>query len=518
LTPQASQLLNSELSQRIQQQVAVKEAPEYWKDWLTTIFPAHFTKEFGDHHIEFWEWVDAIRPGIRPAPFISIWARGGGKSTDVEASVVYIGHKRARKYAWYIRETQDQADKSVENIGAMLESYRLADYDPLLADRAVGKYGKPRAWRRNRLRTASGLTVDAMGLDTALRGAKVEEARPDLIIFDDIDGLNDTAATTHKKEGIITQSILPAEAFDLAVMVVQNLIIEDGIVSRLAKPVNKDGADYLIDRIISGPHPAIEGLTYEQNKMGKFIITGGAPVWEGQNLETAQDQINTWGLTAFLREAQHEVDTKGGMYDHIEFRYCERHEVPDLVRTTVWVDPAVTSTDKSDNMGIQADGIAEDGIIYRLFSWESITSPEDALRRAILKAIELGSLVVGVETDQGGDTWMSVFARAIERIKKEFDEEQKDIPEDEREEIFYPGFAYDKAGAGHGNKVHRGQQMLVDYENGMIVHVRGTHGLLGKALGRFPNKPLDLADAAYWSWADLRERINPMDLYAFMEA
>jgi len=263
---------------------------------------------------------------------------------------------------------------------------------------------------------------------------------------------------------------------------------------------------------------AIEGLTYKQNKKGKFLITGGKAIWKGQDKKAAQEQINTWGISAFLKEAQHEVDAKGGMYDHIEFRHCERTEMPDLVRTTVWVDPAVTSTDHSDSMGIQADGIDEEGIIYRLFSWEGITSPEKAIRRAVLKAIELGSMSVGIETDQGGDTWQSVYSRVCEKILKELEATQEDIPEDERETISLPGFAQDKAGAGHGNKVHRGQQMLVDYENGMIVHVRGTHGQLEKSLGRFPRKPLDLADAAYWSWADLRERINPRDLYAFMEA
>ena len=75
------------------------------------------------------------------------------------------------------------------------------------------------------------------------------------------------------------------------------------------------------------------------------------------------------------------------MYDHIEFTHCKWDEVPDLVRIAVWVDPAVTSTDQSDSMGIQADGIDEDGTIYRLFSWEAVTSPEDALNRAIRKAL-----------------------------------------------------------------------------------------------------------------------------------
>ena len=57
----------------------------------------------------------------------------------------------------------------------------------------------PRDWRRNRLRTASGLTVDSLGLDTGARGMKIEDARPDIIIFDDVDELHDTLAITTKK-------------------------------------------------------------------------------------------------------------------------------------------------------------------------------------------------------------------------------------------------------------------------------------------------------------------------------
>jgi hypothetical protein len=45
--------------------------------------------------------------------------------------------------------------------------------------------------------------------------------------------------------------------------------------------------------------------------------------------------------------------------------------------------------------------------------------------------------------------------------------------------------------------------MLVSYEKGSIVHVIGTHEILERALKRFPNEPLDLADAAYWGWNDL---------------
>ena len=69
-----------------------------------------------------------------------------------------------------------------------------------------------------------------------------------------------------------------------------------------------------------------------------------------------------------------------------------------------------------------------------------------------------------------------------------------------------PKYKYAKAGAGHGSKIERNQRMLADYEIGRVVHVTGTHVVLEKALRRFPNKPLDLADAAYWLWYHLEKR------------
>src|SRR5690606_41752297 len=62
--------------------------------------------------------------------------------------------------------------------------------------------------------------------------------------------------------------------------------------------------------------------------------------------------------------------------------------VPALADISVWVAPAVSSTDRSDSHGIQADGLGEDGLLYRLWSWEQVTSPRDSLTRAILKAVE----------------------------------------------------------------------------------------------------------------------------------
>jgi hypothetical protein len=149
--------------------------------------------------------------------------------------------------------------------------------------------------------------VDALGLDVAARGVKLEDQRPDILIFDDIDGKHDSPATTAKKIETITTSILPAGSANVAILVIQNLIIPDGVVTRLV-----DGrADYLAKRVLSGPHPALSGMEweYEDQPGGQrlAIITAGTPTWEGQSLAVCQKQVHEWGIGAFLKEAQHDV-------------------------------------------------------------------------------------------------------------------------------------------------------------------------------------------------------------------
>lgn len=285
-------------------------APGDWNPWLTSLFPQYTYHVFAPRHVEFWEWLWAIQAESAPDPFIGIWPRGGAKSTSVELGTTALGVRGRRRYAVYVRETQDQADNSVSNIGSLLSSPSIERHYPEHADRMVGKFGNSLGWRRNRLRTAGGFTVDALGLDTASRGAKIDEQRPDLIVFDDIDGKHDSPAMTARKIATITTSIIPAGAANVAFIGIQNLIIADGFFTRMA-----DGrADYLARRVVSGPFKALEGLKTEKREQedGSFrhVIVAGVPTWEGQDVAACQKLIDDAGLSAFLKESQHEVATR----------------------------------------------------------------------------------------------------------------------------------------------------------------------------------------------------------------
>jgi len=451
-----------------------------WKEWLTKLFPKHTTHGFAPHHKELWDWVWGIDENYTPDPFVAIWARGGAKSTAAEMACAALGARGKRRYALYICETQDQADDHVGNIGAMMEEQTAY---PGLGEKLVNKHGQARGWRRNRLRAANGFTIDALGLDSAARGAKVDEQRPDAMIFDDLDSEGDTVKSTDKKVATITRRIIPAESeAGVAILMIQNLISEDGVFGRMVS----GEADYLEEATISGPIPALRDMVSVDNN-----IISGEPTWEGQDLKRCKALAKKIGMAAFLIECQHDVSAPpGGMFNHIEFRHEDYS--PELLasmdRVVCWVDPAVTDTDRSDSQAIQIDGIRGQ-VIYRLYSWEKRASPQATLRHAIEKAVEYGAQHVGVETDQGGDTWRSVYREAAKSLGL----------------IHPPSFTSDKAGAGYGSKQHRAQQMSVDYERGRIVHVIGTHEVLERALRRFPiTKPFDVVDASFWSWNDLR--------------
>ncbi|MEE9367024.1 MAG: hypothetical protein V3W44_10080 [Dehalococcoidales bacterium] len=288
-------------------------SPETWEEWLASRFNRLFCDRegvripFAPFHIRMWDWASQIEVGTRPDPLIEVLPRGGGKSTNAELMVVYLGDKKVRRYCLYVSGTQEQADDHVMNIANLLESPDVAIYSPKLAARRVGKYGNSRGWRRNRLITEAGLVVDAIGLDTAARGRKLDQFRPDFMVFDDLDEEHDTELKITKKIDSITRKLIPAGSPDLAVLAVQNLVHAHSIFTRLV-----DGrADFLSNRVVDGPHKALNNFKHKLVD-GRVKIISGTPTWEGLSIEICQGMIDDMGLAAFLSECQHEASPSEG--------------------------------------------------------------------------------------------------------------------------------------------------------------------------------------------------------------
>lgn len=389
-----------------------------WPTWLAAILPDYCTARFAAHHKAYWEWLWNIEPGLRPDAFIGVWARGGAKSTSAEAGAVALGARGKRRYGLYVCDTQDRADDHVGNVGAMLESERMALFYPEMATRRVGKYGNSRGWRRNRLWTSAGFVVDAIGLDSAARGVKLEDQRPDFMVIDDIDGLHDTPDATRRKIETLTQSVIPAGAEDLAVLAIQNLVKSNGVFDQLATGT----AEFLRRRIVSGPVPAVQGLEVVRDDDGRDRITAGIATWEGQSLKIAEEQINDWGLPAFRREAQHEVaDAEGALWcaEQIEGGRVPVDTEPDVETIVVSVDPSGGAGAGHDDQGIIAAAKGYDGHGYILADWTCSLSSAGWGKRAVLLAVEVDADRIVVEDTYGGEMTAGTIRNAAESLVRE---------------------------------------------------------------------------------------------------
>lgn len=300
--------------------------------WLYTLFESYLSRPAGrierssnpetnrvwiplaPHHRKFWEWVWSIEDGEVPQAEgrtvdaeVNIWPRGGAKSTHLEIAMASFALRRTRRYGLYISDTQDRANDHLSNISAMLGRRVLRTYYPSAVDRRLTD-ARNGEWRRARIQTAT-MTIDALGMDSSVRGARIEEDRPDIIALDDLDSPYDSGSVIQQKIQKLTRDILPARAPHAIVVYVQNLVHRAGIAARII-----DGrADFLANRIVSGPIPALWGFNKDRDvrrRKGRpgWDLLGGTPSWVGQDLDACQAQIDTFGLDSFLTEAQHDIE------------------------------------------------------------------------------------------------------------------------------------------------------------------------------------------------------------------
>lgn len=359
----------------------------------------------------------------------------------------------------YVSATQDQqADKHVATIAALFEQLNVG--------RALNKYGSSKGWRRNRLRTNSGFTVDALGLDTASRGIKTEENRPDMIILDDIDDRHDSADTVKKKIETLTETVLPTGAPNCAILFMQNLVHPKSIAAQLAN----GQAKFLFDRVVSGPFPALTDFAYAVQD-NRYVITQGTPTWAGQDLQACEDYINTWGITAFDRECQHNLaDAEGALWKRDWLDKSRVTKAPDGLRVIIAIDPSASSKDGSDEAGIVAMGEhAQHG--YLLGDYSKRCSPYEWATEAICAyVIHKAGQIIG-EGNNGGEMVGTVI-RGVSKEAVVTALIAKGYSEEEAKKIAVAGDAvpYSMVWASDG-KVTRAEPVSGYSQRGLIHHV-----------------------------------------------
>lgn len=148
--------------------------------WGRHYLANHFRKAPSKMHLWLGEQLDTLHRQ-RGTKINVIGPRGGAKSTV--ATLCYVLRAAVEEwepYIWIISDTMTQAQTHLENIKAELLT------NELLANDYPAACGRGQPWNLGAIKLKNGVIIESYGTGQALRGRRVYENRPSLIICDDL--------------------------------------------------------------------------------------------------------------------------------------------------------------------------------------------------------------------------------------------------------------------------------------------------------------------------------------------
>ena len=159
------------------------------------------------------------------------------------------------------------------------------------------------------------------------------------------------------------------------------------VITTTPKPIS------LVRELLSRPDVVVtRGSTYDNREnLAPTFLNSIVARYEGTEL--GQQELHA----LVLDEAEGALWNREVIADH------RRQEVPDLVRVVVAIDPAMTAKAESNETGIIAAGLGEDGHGYVLEDMSGRFSPDRWARRALDLFERRGGDRVVAEVNNGGD-------------------------------------------------------------------------------------------------------------------
>ncbi len=358
-----------------------------------------------------WHWNARIallkneRPPDDYFVYFPTWPRGFGKTSIlrrmllVDAMLTYAYGQRG--YALIPGGTKAKIRGSAMSLEKMLHEPKIAEYCPELSHVETNVYGRSRGWTADFISTKAGYVFHFIGLDEGVAGANVDNVRPTFIAPDDIDSREDSPVIAETRFRVLTSEILPARQANTLIFWAQNLISRYSVRYRVESQQER----ILTNRKPAVRIPAIRDEAYEQrtvNGIVKDIVIKGKVTWRKWNLQRIQDEIDTYGLPAFKREMQHEVeDSNEGLifynYDDDVHVISESEFSAVYGSTDVWLswrkkwanDWARTKTDKHANVAFwqttsdSSTDVPNISFLMHPMSFPANSAPEDVAERVL---------------------------------------------------------------------------------------------------------------------------------------
>jgi hypothetical protein len=315
------------LNQYAQANKGMLDEAKGYEWWLRKFGPHTFTGTFSFFHHDFWKWYWPIAMRVREGTELQSddlvallpWARDTGKSSHSEWAAITEGCLVRRGYVLWVSSKQEQAEEHIVSIRDRIESEQIGKVYPWMSKPKLGAHNNKFGWGREFLMTGDprggGWAVRPAGLNVALRGGKVLDMRPTLIVLSDIDEIGDSIMVVESKELIIARSILPMGNASTRIIFDQNPIHSNSVMNRIITRVSSVLA---VRRVIGGggadhnqPVPAFKEdlqIEFEQTEHGpRHIIKKGTPTWADMDIKKCQVFLDRSGLEAFQAEYMHDL-------------------------------------------------------------------------------------------------------------------------------------------------------------------------------------------------------------------
>lgn len=381
------------------------------------------------------------------------------------------GHRR---FAAAFADTDTQAQTHLATFKAELDANALLreDYPDLVQPKTRGR-GSVMADRVSLYHAASGFVFAAAGMDSSNLGMKVGDRRPDLLILDDIEpheGRYSPDLAT-KRLNTLRQAILPLNIY-AAVILVGTVTMQGSIVHQIVKRSrgdydDGDGTEWVDEESIRAHH-VMPIVTDDAGERHSIWPEKWSLAYLDSIAHTRQFALN------YLNDP---LGAEGDYWQIEDFRRLPYTEAlaAAITHEVISVDPAVTTTEKSDATAISAVGWADPRLApaehakkCAVLEAKAIRKGGDEIRlevlRFVARAVARGhAVLVIVETNQGGDLWKRVFHDMPVRVK-----------------------TYSSTAPKHV----RAADALDHYQRGRVAHAPGLRDAEGELVA-FPKAPHD---------------------------
>lgn len=302
--------------------------------------PHYIQAEVPEFHEEMYRELQDLSPG-----FTEIIAfRGSAKSTMASLALpLWAAITGQRNFILLCSDTFTQAKQIITNLIYELENNEIIRRD-------FGEFQSNKDWTATNILLPNGVRIMSRSKGQQTRGLRHLEHRPDLIVCDDIESVEDIRQKEQrdKTEEWLLSDVMPAMDFDRGKMVlIGNLLHMDSIMSRMERKCTEDG----LGTVQKYP----------------LLRPDGTCVWPERFSKQQIEKTRKWKPRYFLREFLLKIiPDEGQIIQRVE--HYNYRELPKLRALSIGTDFAISKKETADYSSINVLGQGEDGNFYNLKS------------------------------------------------------------------------------------------------------------------------------------------------------